>query len=275
VKDLREQFGVSERRACKLVGQPRSTQRLVQPEPSDEELALREFLRDFARRRPRWGWRRAAKAARDAGWTVNNKRIHRLWREEGLRVPYRKKKRRLRGIGKDVGAMCPIRPNVLWALDFQFDQTSDGKMLKFLNVIDEFTREALAMDVERSIDADGVVSCLERLANEKGIPKYVRFDNGPEFIACAVADWCRFNGIDTVFIDPGSPWQNAWIESFNGRVRDEFLNGQQFDSLLEAQVLTEDWRIDYNQNRAHSAHGWLTPVEFIEAWLEKQQLQLA
>jgi putative transposase len=114
VKDLCEQFGVSERRACKVVGQPRSTQRLPPPVPTDEELALREFLRDFARRRPRWGWRRAAKAARDAGWVVNNKRIHRLWREEGLRVPYRKKKRRLRGIGKDVGAMCPIRPNVLW-----------------------------------------------------------------------------------------------------------------------------------------------------------------
>jgi len=176
VKDLREQFGVSERRACKLVGQPRSTQRLVQPEPSDEELALREFLRDFARRRPRWGWRRAAKAARDAGWTVNNKRIHRLRREEGLRVPYRKKKRRLRGIGADVGPMCPIRPNVLWACDFQFDQTSDGKMLKLLNVIDEFTRESLAIVVERSIDADGVVRCLDRLARERGAPKYVRFD---------------------------------------------------------------------------------------------------
>jgi putative transposase len=243
--------------------------------PPDEELALRAFLRDFARRRPRWGWRRAARAARDAGWVVNNKRVHRLWRAEGLRVPYRKRKRPLRGIGANVGAMCPIRPNVVWALDFQFDQTSDSRMLKFLNVIDEYTRECLAMDVERSIDADGVVRCLERLANEKGAPRYVRFDHGPEFIAYAVADWCRFNGTDTVFIDPGSPWQNAWIESFNGRVRDEFLNGHQFDSLLEAQVLAEDWRIDYNFNRPHSAHGWLTPVEFVEAWLNKQQLQLA
>jgi putative transposase len=205
VRLLRNQFGVSERRACRVIEQPRSTQRLVPPVPSDSELALREFLRDFARRRPRWGWRRAARAARDAGWVVNNKRIHRLWRAEGLRVPYRKKKRPLRGIGSKVGAMCPIRPNVVWALDFQFDQTSDGRMLKLLNVIDELTREALAMDVERSIDADGVVRCLERLANERGAPKYVRFDNGPEFIAYAVADWCRFNGTDTVFIDPGSP----------------------------------------------------------------------
>jgi putative transposase len=132
-------------------------------------------------------------------------------------------------------------------------------MLKLLNVIDEYSHEALAIDVERSIDADGVVACLEHLA-ERGAPAYVRFDHGPEFIAYAVADWCRFNGTDTVFIDPGSPWQNAWIESFNGRLRAEFLNRQQFDTLLE------DWRIDYNLNRPHSAHGWLTPVEFVEAW---------
>ncbi len=173
-------------------------------------------------------------------------------------MPYRKRKKPLRGIGKAMGPFCPIRPGVVWALDFQFDQTSDGRMLKFLNVIDEFTREALATDVERCIDADGVVACLERLAVQRGAPVFVRFDHGPEFIAYAVADWCRFNGTGTVFIDPGSPWQNAWIESFNGRMRDEHLNGQQFDSLLEAQVLTEDWRIDYNMNRPHSTHGWPT-----------------
>jgi putative transposase len=272
---LQEQFGVKERRACRVVGQPRSTQRLPPPVPTDDELALRAFLRDFSLRRPRWGWRRAARAARDAGWRVNDKRIHRLWRVEGLRVPYRKKKRPLRGIGVNVGAFCPIRPNVVWALDFQFDQTSDGRVLKLLNVIDECSRECLAIDTERSIDADGVVACLERLAAERGAPAYVRFDHGPEFIAYAVADWCRFNGTDTVFIDPGSPWQNAWIESFNGRLRDEYLNGQRFDSLLEAKVLLEDWRIDYNINRPHSAHGWLTPVEFVEAWLNQQQLALA
>ena len=275
VRHLREQFGVSERRACAVVGQPRSTQRLPPPVPDDEELALRAFLREFSRRRPRWGWRRAARAARNAGWVVNDKRIHRLWREEGLRVPYRKKKRPLRGIGAPVGAMCPIRPDVVWALDFQFDQTSDGRMLKLLNVIDEYTRECLAIDVDRCIDADHVVACLERLARRARRPRYVRFDHGPEFIAYAVADWCRFNGTDTVFIDPGAPWQNAWIESFNGRLRDEHLNGQQFDSLLEAQVLTEDWRIDYNLHRPHSAHGWLTPVEFVEAWLHRQEQVLA
>jgi len=197
---------VTERRARKVVGQPRSTQRLAPPVPPDDELALRAFLRDFSTRRPRWGWRRAAKSAKDAGWRVNPKRIHRLWIAEGLRVPYRKRKRPLRGIGVAVGAFCPIRPNVVWAMDFQFDQTSDGRMLKLLNVIDEFSREALATDTERSIDADGVVACLERLASERGAPAYVRFDHGPEFIAYAVADWCRFNGTGTVFTDPGSPW---------------------------------------------------------------------
>jgi len=236
---------------------------------------LRAFLRAFSVQRPRWGWRRAATAARKAGWRVNNKRIHRLWIAEGLRVPYRKKKRPPRGIGVSIGAMCPIKPNVVWAMDFQFDQTADGRTLKLLNVIDEYTRESLAIVVERAIDADGVVACLERLSAERGAPAYVRFDNGPEFIAYALADWCRFNGTQTVFIDPGSPWQNAWIESFNGRLRDELLNGQRFDSLLEAKVFTEDWRIDYNINRPHSAHGWLTPVEFVEAWLNQQQITLA
>lgn len=191
-------------------------------------------------------------------------------------MPYRKHKKPLRGIGQVVGPFCPLHPNVVWALDFQFDQTSDGRMLKLLNVIDERSRECLAIETARSIDADGVVAVLDRLARERGAPCYLRFDNGPEFIARAVADWCRFNGTDTVFIDPGSPWQNAWIESFNGRLRDEFLNGQTFDTLFEAKVLLEDWRIDYNKNRPHSGLGWRSPVEFIEAWLNDQdQLQLA
>ena len=267
--------GVSERRACRLCGQHRSTQRLLPPVLTDEEERLRAWLRDFATKRPRWGWRKAADYARREGWRVNDKRIQRLWRAEGLKVPYRKRKRPPRGQGVLVGAMSPIAPNVLWALDFQFDQTSDGRTLKLLNVIDEFTRECPAIVTERSIDADGVVACLERIAAVRGAPVYLRFDNGPEFVANAVADWCRFNGTGTVFIDPGSPWQNAWIESFNGRLRDEYLNGQQFDSLLEAQVLIEDWRIDYNMNRPHSAHGMLTPAEFAEAWTTRHQPQLA
>ena len=171
--------------------------------------------------------------------------------------------------------MCPIEPNVVWAMDFQFDQTRDGRLLKLLNVIDEYTRECLSIDVARSIDADAVVTCLERLASERGAPAYLRFDHGPEFIAYAVADWCRFNSTGTVFIDPGSPWQNAWIESFNGRLRDEFLNGQLFEHVLEAQVLIEGWRIEYNTERPHSALGYKTPAAFTADWLTYHQLQLA
>jgi putative transposase len=275
VAALRESSGVSERRACSALGVSRTTVRRPPPVPSEEEKELRAFLVDFSRRRPRWGWRRAAIAARDAGWRVNDKRIHRLWIKEGLRVPYKKRKKPLRGIGVRMGSFCPIRPNVVWAMDFQFDQTSDGKTIKILNVIDEFTREALAIEVDRCIDADGVVRVLDRIKTQRGAPVYVRFDNGPEFIAHAVADWCRFSGTETVFIDPGSPWQNAWIESFNGRLRDELLNGQQFDSLLEAKVIIEDWRVDYNANRPHSAHGWLTPIQFVEQWLHRNQLQVA
>ena len=240
-----------------------------------EEAELRVWLRRFSTDRPRWGWRRAAKMARRAGWKVNNKRIRRLWREEGLRVPQRRKGKRLTGIGVAVGAMSPIRPNVIWAMDFQFDTTADGRTLKMLNVIDEFTREALAINVDRSIDADGVVAVLDHLALQRGAPTYVRFDNGPEFVAQAVNDWCRFNSAASLFIDPGSPWQNAWIESFNGRLRDELLNSWRFDSLLEARVIIEDWRCDYNANRPHTAHGELTPTEFALQWTATHQPQAA
>ena len=272
---LEGRFGVSERRACRVVGQPRSTQRLAPPVIEDDEAELRRFLRAFAIDRPRWGWRRAYVAARDAGFRVNHKRIQRLWRDEGLKVPYRKRKKRLSGIGATVGAFCPIAPNVVWAADFQFDQTKDGRTLKILNVVDEFTREALSTRTERSIDADLVVATLDKIAGERGYPAYVRFDHGPEFIAYAVADWCRFNGAETIFIDPGSPWQNGFCESFNGRMRDEHLNGQLFDTLLEAQVLNEDWRIDYNERRPHSSLGWLTPAEFARRWAADHQPSLA
>ncbi|HVQ98589.1 MAG TPA: integrase core domain-containing protein [Mycobacterium sp.] len=153
--------------------------------------------------------------------------------------------------------------------------TADGRTIKMLNVIDEYTREALAIEVDRSIDADGVVDVLNRLALTHGAPYYVRFDNGPEFVAHAVSDWCRFNSAGSLFIDPGSPWQNAWIESFNGRLRDELLNSWRFDSLLEARVIIEDWRCDYNANRPHSAHGELTPAEFAQQWTTTHQPQAA
>ncbi|CDO91394.1 IS3 family transposase [Mycobacterium ahvazicum] len=271
---LRERFGVSERRACTVVGIHRSTMRLTSPPMTTEEVELRGWLRRFSTDRPRWGWRRAAKMARRAGWHANDKRVRRLWREEGLRVPQRRRKKRLTGIGVAVGAMSPIRPNVIWAMDFQFDTTADGRTLKLLNIIDEFTREALAIEVDRSINTDDVVAVLDRLAGARGVPAYVRFDNGPEFVAHAVSDWCRFNSAGSLFIDPGSPRQNAWVESFNARLRDELLNAWRFDSLLEAQVIIEGWRIDYNTNRPHT-HGELTPSEYALQWTTTHQPQAA
>lgn len=270
-----ERFGVSQRRACLVVGQHRSTQRLKPKLPSEDDQYLRTWLRDFSKRRPRWGWRRAAKMLRREGHLVNDKKVQRIWREEGLKVPYKKRKKPLRGIGTAVGPCCPIAPNGLWALDFCFDTTADNRTLKMLNVVDEFTRECPDIVVRRSIDADTVVATLEEIALIRGYPAFVRFDNGPEFIAEAVAFWCKTNGVGSIFIDPGSPWQNAWIESFNSRLRDELLNAWRFDSLLEAQVHIEDWRVDYNENRPHSAHGDLTPSEFARAWTERNQLVLA
>ena len=193
VKVLETVFGVSQRRACEVVGQPRSTQRLTAPVPSDGEAEIRAWLRAFSKRRPRWGWRRAAKGLRDAGHVINDKRVRRLWRDEGLRVPQKKRKKRLTGIGVAVGEMVPIVPNALWAMDFQFDTTADGRTLKMLNIIDEYTRECLTIVVDRSIDADHVVAVLDRLCVERGTsPAFVRFDNGPEFVSQAIADWCRF-----------------------------------------------------------------------------------
>ncbi len=272
---IEAEFGVSERRACLVIGQSRSTQRLAPLSPSSDEERLRAFLRTFATTHPRWGWRRAHDAALAGGWNVNHKRLQRLWRDEGLKVPYRKRKKRLVGIGVQVGAMVPIAPNVIWALDFQFDQTSDLRVIKMLNIIDEFTRECLAIDVGRSITADDVVRRLEQLASERGAPRYLRMDNGPEFVAYAINDWCRFNGTGSLFIDPGSPWQNGWIESFNARLRDEFLNGQQFDSLFEAKVLLGDWRDEYNHERTHSSLNRQTPATFAQTWKIRNQQRLA
>jgi len=232
-------------------------------------------LRRFSKDHPRWGWRRAFHQLKREGWRVNKKRIQRLWRLEGLKVPYRKRKKPLRGVGTSVGAMSPICPNAIWALDFQYDQTTDTRPLKFLNILDEFTRECLDTHVDRSINADHLCAVLDRLATERGAPAYLHCDNGPEFVAQVLADWCRFNGSATTFIDPGSPWQNAYVESFNSRFRDEHLNGQLFDTVLEAQVLADIWRDEYNLIRLHSSLGYVPPVEFKQAWEQQHQQRLS
>jgi putative transposase len=259
---LRDRLGVSERWACRVVGQHRSTQRR-EPERAEDDAALRAELREFSKDRPRWGYRRAHHHLRELGWEVNRKRVQRLWREEGLRVPQRKRKRRRLG-----ESMVPAerlraeRPNQVWAFDFQFDQTADGRVLKLLNVVDEFTRESLEMLVKRGIDADRTVEVLERLAAERGAPEHLRCDNGPEMTAHALRDWCELSGTGTVFIDPGSPWQNPYVESFHSRVRDELLDVEEFSCLTEARVVISDWQQDYNHHRPHSSLGMRAPAVF-------------
>ena len=259
---LRDRLAVSERWACRVVGQHRSTQRR-EPERAEDDAALRAELRRFSKDRPRWGYRRAHHHLRELGWEVNRKRVQRLWREEGLRVPQRKRKRRRLGESTvPAERLRAERPNQVWAFDFQFDHTADGRVLKLLNVVDEFTRESLVMLVERSIDADTVVTTLERLCGERGAPELLRCDNGPEMTAHALKDWCVLTKTGTVFIEPGSPWQNPFVESFHSRVRDELLDVEEFCSLAEARVVIGDWREDYNQRRPHSALGMLTPATF-------------
>lgn len=259
---LRDRLGVSERWACRVVGQHRSTER-YEPRRADDDAALRAELRQFSKDRPRWGYRRAHHHLRQQGWDVNRKRVGRLWREEGLRVPQHKRKRRRLGESTSPDRrLVAEHPNHVWTFDFQADQTADGRVLRFCNIVDEFTREALVMHVARSIDADTVVALLEGLVAERGAPEHLRMDNGPEMTAHALKDWCESAGTQTVYIDPGSPWQNPYVESFHSRVRDELLDIEEFSCLAEARVLTEDWREDYNHRRPHSSLGMLTPAAF-------------
>ena len=263
---LCDRLGVSERWACRVVGQHRSTQRR-EPIVAGDERPLRAALREVAARRPRWGYRRAHAQLVDEGWIVNRKRVQRLWREEGLRVPPRRRKRQRLGESTvPADRLRAQRPGHVWAIDFQFDQAVNGRVIKLLNIVDEFTREALAMDVATSITADDTVKTLERLARERGAPGHVRCDNGPELTAHALRDWCRFSKAETAFIEPGAPWQNPFVESFNARVRDELLDVEQFSCLAEARVVISDWRDDYNHHRPHSALGMQAPATFAATW---------
>ena len=273
---LCDRKGFSQRRACQIVGQHRSTQR-HRNGVVDPDSALRAELRAFARRHPRWGYRRAhAVLRRQVYLQLNRKKVQRIWREEGLGVPPRRHKKRRVGISTTpADRLVAAHPNHVWALDYQFDVTTTGRTIKILHVTDEFTRESLCDLVAYSIDADATVAVLDKLVGTRGTqPTYIRCDNGPELTAHALRDWCRFTGAGTAYIDPGSPWQNPWVESYGSRMRDELLAIEQFDSLLEAQVLVADWREEYNTYRPHSALGMRTPVEFADQWRQDHQLQL-
>jgi putative transposase len=238
-----------------------------------DDAALRGQLREISRKRPRWGYRRAHARLLELGWAVNRKRVQRLWREEGLRVPARRRKRQRLGESTvPAKRLRAQRPDHVWALDFQFDQTTDGRVLKLLHVVDEFTREALAIECERRIDADATVATLDRLLAVRGrAPQHIRCDNGPELTANALRDWCRFSGAGSAYIEPGSPWQNPFVESFGSRIRDELLGVELFETLTEARVLVADWREDYNHIRPHSSLGMTAPVRFASAWRENAE----
>lgn len=267
----RERHGLSERRACQIVRQPRSTQRYARQERADEER-LRCAIRSKARERPRFGSRRVTALLCEDGWRVNHKRVERIWREEGLKVPrIQRRRRRLGSSANGIVRHRPQSPNHVWSYDFLSDQTADGRTLKILIVLDEFTRRALALEGGRSFRSREVIAVLERLVAQHGAPAYIRSDNGPEFIAAAIRKWLDEREITTLYIAPGSPWENGYGESFNARLRDELLNGELFSSLLEARVLLEEHRVDHNERRPHSALGMHSPAAFYRDWQEEQR----
>ena len=254
------EFHVPERRACKALGQPRSSQRYSSLPFNDEEPLVARIVQ-LASRYGRYGYRRITGLLRLEGWRVNHKRVERIWRREGLKVPKKQPKRSRLWLND--GSCVRLRPehrNHVWSYDFVMARTSNGRPLRMLNIIDEYTRECLCIKVARKITAQDVLEELFDLIVEKGLPDHIRSDNGPEFTAKAVREWLSKIGVQTLFIEPGSPWENGYIESFNGKFRDELLNGEIFTTLLEARVLIENWRREYNHIRPHSSLGFRPPA---------------
>lgn len=265
---LQERFQVSERRACAVVGQSRATQRYERRRPDDEPALVARML-ELVRRWPRRGYRWIGAMLRAEGFRANAKRVYRLWRREGLRVPpHTKKKRRLGSSGGSSQRRRASRPNEVWSWDFVFDTTSDGRTLKILVVVDEFTRECLVLAVARRHNSRTVIEALAEAMKTRGAPGHIRSDNGPEFIAKAVRRWLAERTVQTLYIEPGAPWQNAYVESFNSRLRDEFLSGEVFDHVLEARAMAARWREEYNRVRRHGALGYRTPEEFAAEWFQ-------
>ena len=263
MKHLQKNFRVSERRACRVVDQPRSSQRYLSTK-ADKDVALAQMIVALSAQNPRYGYRRVWALLRREGWEVNKKRVHRLWREADLKVPAGRRRKRQR-LGSSENGVARRRAEYLghlWSYDFAMDATEDGRRLKMMSVVDEYSRECLALEVERSITSEEVVKTLDRSFAERGTPRFIRSDNGPEFIAQAVKRWLAASGVETLYIEPGAPWENAYSETFISRMREELLDREEFANLNEAKVLAEDYREYYNHNRPHGALGYLTPVEF-------------
>lgn len=267
MRHVQSVLGVSERRACRTLSQPRSTQRKVRVVRADE-AALTDAVVSLAVEYGRYGYRRITALLRAEGWRVNAKRVERIWRREGLKVPRRQPKRgRLWLNDGSCIRLRPCWPGHVWAYDFVHDRTHDGRRFRMLTVIDEYTRECLAVVVARRLTSDDVLQALSDLFVERGPPAHIRSDNGPEFVAKVVRGWLGRLGVTTLFIEPGSPWENGYNESFNGKLRDELLDREIFYSLREAEVLIERWRRHYNTIRPHSALGYRPPArEAVLPW---------
>ena len=255
---------LSQRRACRVLGQSRSTQ-YFQARIFPEEEGLINRMITLACSYGRYGYRRITALLRAEGWQVNHKRVERLWRQKGLKVPQRQPRRkRLWFNDGSCLRLRPERPDHVWSYDFVTDRTHDGRSFRILTVMDEYSRECLAIEVAREFSSINVLECLGDLFVLRGTPGYLRSDNGSEFTAKLVRGWLDRLQVKTLFIEPGSPWENGYIESFNGKLRDEFLNGEIFETLQEAKVLIESWRRDYNRHRPHSFLGYKPPAP--EAW---------
>ena len=257
---LRDRFGVSERRACRTLRLSRSTYRYA-PLERDDEAPLTRRIIHLAAAYGRYGYRRITALLRLEGWRVNHKRVERIWRREGLKVP--KKQPRRGRLWLNDGSCVRLRPthrDHVWAYDFVQCRTHDGRAIRMLTVVDEFTRECLAIDVARRLNSDDVLERLAWLMATRGVPDHIRSDNGPEFTARAVRTWLGRVGVKTLFIEPGSPWENGYCESFNGKLRDELLERELFYTLREAKVLIERWRRHYNTVRPHSSLGYRPPA---------------
>lgn len=263
---MKAELGISERRACRALGQHRSTQRKI-PTTRDDEAALTADIIALARQYGRYGYRRITALLRGSGWMVNQKRVERIWRREGLKVPGKQPKRgRLWLNDGSCIRLRPERANHVWSYDFVADRTHDGRSFRMLCIIDEFTRESLAIRVARKLKATDVIEALCELFVSRGIPAHIRSDNGPEFVAEALREWIAAVGAKTAYIEPGSPWENGYCESFNGKLRDELLNGEIFYTLKEAQIMIEAWRRHYNTIRPHSSLGYRPPAPEALVW---------
>jgi putative transposase len=254
---------VSQRRACKILGQARSTQRYQAKEDSEEEKNLVREMHDLVRRYPRYGYRFITAKLRQKGWQVNRKRVYRLWVREGFKVPRKtRKKRRLGHSGNSCVRRRAEHKDHVWTWDFIHDRTATGRPLKWFAISDEFTRECLALEVDRSITADRVLDVLTSLFLTRGVPKHIRSDNGPEFIAEAIRRHGEAAGLEMLYIEPGAPWENGYAESFFSRLRDELLNVEEFMNLAEARWFARRRLQEHNEERPHSSLGYRTPAEF-------------